>query len=128
MVQAPLAHAQEKAQSAQRLVLRNTMLLVLGQVLGMPLSIVLNAVMARYLGAEDFGYIYLASTFGSFGFLLVAWGQSGTLPAMVAKEPSKAGVLIGTGFVFRFVASFGVYGVLAAGCWALGYESQFQVA
>jgi O-antigen/teichoic acid export membrane protein len=121
------AGAQDKAHT-QRLVLRNTMLLVAGQVLGMPLSIVLNAVMARYLGPEDFGYIYLASTFGGFGFLVVAWGQSGTLPAMVAKEPSKAGVLIGTGFVFRLVASVAVYAVLAGGCWILGYEREFQIA
>jgi len=72
MVQASAA-AQDKAHT-QRLVFRNTMLLVAGQVLGMPLSIVVNAVMARYLGPEDFGYIYLATTFGGFGFLVVAWG------------------------------------------------------
>jgi O-antigen/teichoic acid export membrane protein len=123
-----LAGAQEKAQHTSRLVLRNTLLLVAGQVLGMPLSIVVNAIMARYLGPEDFGYMYLASTFGSFGFLLVVWGQAGTLPAMVAKDQTQAGALIGTGFVWRLVTSFLVYGVIAAGCWLLGYARAFQVA
>jgi O-antigen/teichoic acid export membrane protein len=102
-------------------------MLVGAQLLGMPLSIVLNAMMARYLGPEDFGYIYLASTFASFGFLIVAWGQAGTLPAMVARDPSKAAVLIATGFWWRIVTSLVVYGVIAAGCAVLGYGASFQV-
>ena len=57
--------AQEGTHRTHRLVLRNTLMLVGAQLLGMPLSIVLNAMMARYLGPEDFGYIYLASTFAS---------------------------------------------------------------
>jgi len=122
------ARADESTRSTHRLVLRNTLMLVAAQVLGMPLSIVLNAVMARYLGPEDFGYIYLATTFAGFGFLVVAWGQSGTLPAMVAKAPGDAGVLIGTGLVWRLCTSVLVYGVIAAGCFALGYGATFQVA
>ena len=47
---------------------------------------------------------------------------------MVARDPTQAGALIGTGFVWRLVTSFLVYGVVAAGCWALGYDSQFQMA
>ena len=118
----------ERPSNTQGLVLRNTMLLVVGQVLGMPLSIVLNAVMARHLGPEDFGYIYLATTFASFGFLLGAWGQSGTLPALVAKDRSQAGVLLGTGLAWRAASSLVVYGVMAIGCLILGYSAEFQVA
>src|SRR5258707_14010257 len=102
--------------TTQGLVLRNTMLLVVGQVLGMPLSIVVNAVMARHLGPEDFGYIYLASTFASFGFLIGAWGQSGTLPMMVAKHRSQAGVVLGTGLAWRAASSVAVFVVIAGGC------------
>jgi O-antigen/teichoic acid export membrane protein len=120
--------AEERRDSTHRLVLRNTLMLVAAQVFGMPLSIVLNAMMARYLGPEDFGYIYLASTFASFGFLLVAWGQAGTLPAMVARRPSDAGLLIATGFVWRLVTAFVVYGLIAAGCLVLGYGATFQKA
>ena len=58
-------------------VLRNTLILVGGQLAGVPLSILLSATMGRYLGAEDFGYIYLAGTLTSFGFLLVESGQNG---------------------------------------------------
>src|SRR6266481_2317584 len=118
----------EQPRTTQGLVLRNTMLLVVGQVLGMPLSIVVNAVMARHLGPEDFGYIYLATTFATFGFLLGAWGQSGTLPAMVAKDRGQAGVLLGTGLAWRAASSLVVYGVMAVGCLILGYSTEFQVA
>src|SRR5215475_6237157 len=117
-----LSGAQEKAQSTQRLVVRNTLLLVAGQVLGMPLSIVVNAIMARYLGPEDFGYMYLASTFAAFGFLAVIWGQAGTLPAMLAKDPTRVGTYMGTALAWRFATSFVVYAFMAGGCWLLGYN------
>jgi O-antigen/teichoic acid export membrane protein len=123
-----VASTQEQPKSNQGLVLRNTVLLVLGQVLGMPLSIVVNAVMARRLGPEDFGYIYLATTFCTFGFLLSSWGQSGTLPAMIAKDRTQAGVLLGTGVLWRGVSSIGVYLLMAAVCIVLGYKKDFQVA
>jgi O-antigen/teichoic acid export membrane protein len=119
---------QEQPKTTQGLVLRNTMLLVIGQALGMPLSIVVNAVMARRLGPEDFGYIYLATTFAGFGFLIGAWGQSGTLPALVARDRSQAGVLLGTGLAWRAASSLGVYMVMAGGCFVLGYNLEFQVA
>ncbi len=119
---------QGQPKTTQGLVLRNTMLLVVGQALGMPLSIVVNAVMARHLGPEDFGYIYLATTFAGFGFLIGAWGQSGTLPAMVAKDRSQAGALLGTGLLWRGASSLVVYAVMAGGCYILGYSYEFQVA
>src|SRR5258708_7203395 len=117
----------DRPKTTQGLVLRNTMLLVVGQALGMPLSIVVNAVMARHLGPEDFGYIYLASTFTGFGFLVGASGQQGTLPMMVAKDRSQAGALLGTGLAWRTVSSIGVSILIGVGCYILGYSREFQV-
>jgi len=114
--------------SAQGLVLRNAALLVAAQVVGMPLSILVNALMARHLGAGDFGYIYLATTFASFGFLLVDWGQAGTLPAMVTRERARAGELFGTGLAWRLGSAVIVYGVLAVSCHLLGFGTDFQIA
>lgn len=82
-------------------VLRNTLLLVGAQFLGMPLTILLNAVMGRYLGAADFGYLYLATTLTAFGFLFVDWGHAGVLPAAVAQDPSRAPTMLGSSLVWR---------------------------
>src|ERR1700748_3809103 len=80
---------------AQARVARNTAFLMAAQVLGMPLSMTVNAVMARGLGPEDFGYIYLAQTLVAFGFLAVEWGQNGTLPSMIARDRTRIRGLVG---------------------------------
>ncbi len=51
-----------------RLVVRNTIYLTLSQALTVPLAVLMNAMMARYLGPADFGFIYLAATLAGFGF------------------------------------------------------------
>jgi O-antigen/teichoic acid export membrane protein len=100
---------------------------MVAQVVATPMSFVLNAVMARYLGPEDFGKIYLAGTFCAFGFLFVEWGQGSLLPAMVARDRIAAGELLGTGLVWRMMAAPVVYVLIAAGCLALGYGREFQI-
>lgn len=115
-------------ESAQGLVLRNAMLLVGAQVLGAPLSVVVNAVMARHLGAGEFGYYYLAGTFSSFGFLIVEWGQGGTLPAKIARDRPRAGELLGSALLWRVGMTAVVYAFLFAGCRVLGYTTDFQTA
>jgi O-antigen/teichoic acid export membrane protein len=112
--------------SAHATVARNTAFLLVAQVLGMPLTLTTNAVMARRLGPDDFGYIYLAGQLVAFGFLAVDFGQSGALPALIAKDRSRSGALLGTGVVWRLVASVAVYGVLALISVVLGYGHTFQ--
>ena len=65
------------ARPAEALVARNALILFVGQVAVMPLSLLLNAVMARHLGPQDFGYFYLAGQFASFGFLVADFGLGG---------------------------------------------------
>ena len=114
--------------NSQSLVLRNALLLVFGQALAMPLSILVNAVVGRYIGAEEFGYLYVASTYMTFGFLFVDWGQSGTLPALVAKDRARAGEFLGSGLAWRAALAPVAYLVIAVGCFALGYPPAVQVA
>ena len=123
----PTPSAAQRAEGARTVVLRNTLFLLVAQVLAVPLSIVVNAVMARHLGAEDFGYLYLAATLVSAGFLVVDWGQSGTLPQRIAQQRDRAGVFLGSGMAWRAVAAVGVYVVLAAACLVLGYDTNFQI-
>jgi O-antigen/teichoic acid export membrane protein len=116
------------AASSHQLVLHNAMLLVVAQAVAMPVSVVVNVILARYVGPQEFGYFYLAGTFVAFGFLLVDWGQSGTLPAKVARSHARAGELLGSGLAWRLVAAPLVYGALALACYLLGYSAQLQVA
>jgi O-antigen/teichoic acid export membrane protein len=108
--------------SAPRLVLKNTAFLVVGQVLAAPISIAVNAVIGRKLGPADLGYIYLASTLCSFGFLLVDFGQGTALPALVAQDRSRSGELLGSGLAWRAAAAAVVSLTLFAACLALGQD------
>jgi len=108
--------------SAPRLVFKNTAWLVAGQLAAAPLSVLVNAVIGRKLGPADLGYIYLASTLCSFGFLLVDFGQSTALPALIAQDRGKAGELLGTGLAWRAVTAIAVSLLLFAACVALGYD------
>ncbi|HKO50950.1 MAG TPA: oligosaccharide flippase family protein [Polyangiaceae bacterium] len=112
----------------RRLVVKNTLYLTLSQVVTVPLAVLVNALTARYLGAESFGYMYLAGTFASFGVLAVGWGHEGVLPAMVAQDRSLAAVLLGSSFAWRAGTSLFVYAVLALLCRLLGYGSEMQWA
>ncbi len=96
--------------------------------LTIPLSIVLNALTARYLGPAEFGYMYLAGTLCAFGFLAVEWGQQGVLPAAIAQDHGGVEALLGTGIVWRMWLSVFVYLVLAIGCHVFGYGVELQWA
>lgn len=82
-------------------VLRNTLILVGAQFLGIPLSIFMNAAMGRALGPGDFGLLNLALNLCAFGFMFVEWGHSGVLPREIAKDNSRSGVLLGTSLASR---------------------------
>jgi O-antigen/teichoic acid export membrane protein len=111
----------------QSLVLRNAGIMVAAQVLAVPISVVVNAVMGRYLGPADFGLLYLASTFCTFGFLIVHWGQAGTLPSLVARDRSRAGELLGSALAWRVPVAIVVVGVLVVGSLGLGYGRTFAI-
>jgi len=124
----PSSNGTAEQGATRRLVAKNALYLTLSQAATVPVSVLLNAMMARYLGAEAFGYIYLAATFSGFGMLAVGWGHDGVLPAMVAQDRSTAGALLGTSFAWRAGAALFVYVVLAALCHFLGYNAELQWA
>ena len=118
----------ESAASAQRTIVKNTLLLGVAQAASLPISILLSAITARFLGPEALGSMYLGSTFNSFGALVVDWGQGGALPAMVATDRSSAGRLLGTSLVWRCAWSLAVGVVLALVCQLFGYSSDVKIA
>jgi len=100
-------------------VLRNTLLLVGVQFVGIPLSIFLNAIMGRKLGPGDFGLLNLATNLCGFAFLFVDWGHNGVLPREIAQEHRRSGVLLGTSIVWRIGSSVVVSLCLSLLCWLL---------
>lgn len=116
------------AQKTGRLVFKNAMLLTLAQVLGVPLSILLNAVTARYLGPGPLGYMYLGTTFNSFAFMALEWGQGGALPALVATDRENAGRILGTSLAWRCGWMLPAFSGLMALSWALGYSAELDWA
>ena len=100
-------------------VLRNTLILVGAQFLGIPLSIFVNAVMGRQLGPSAFGFLNLAINLCGFAFMFVEWGHSGVVPRAVARDPSRSGVLLGTSIAWRLGFSVVVSVCLALLSWML---------
>jgi O-antigen/teichoic acid export membrane protein len=111
----------------QRLILRNTLLLVGAQVIATPLSVAVNAVAARMLGPSDFGQLYIATTFCSLAFLVVEWGQPIALTGMVARDRPRAGTLLGASLTLRACMLPLVLLVLIIGCGLAGYDRRFLV-
>lgn len=120
--------AGEQAQQSQRVVWRNTLILVFAQLAGAPLSMLINAVMGRYLGADGVGDYYLATTIAGFAFLVVEWGQGGTMPALVAVDRSRSGDILGAGLVWRALGGVAACGLIVIGAALKGYRHEFQVA
>jgi len=111
----------------RKLVFKNTLYLTISQALTVPLSILVNAVVARYLGPDAFGMSYLAYTLCGFGFLIVSWGHDGVLPAVVARDHSQSGLMLGSSLAFRSALFLPVYAVLAIGSYWFGYGADLQV-
>jgi O-antigen/teichoic acid export membrane protein len=109
--------------SNQHRLVKNTVYLTAAQAATVPIAVLMNALLGRYLGAEEFGYIYLAGTLCSFAVLALEWGQQGAVPALVARGKERAGVILGTSLAWRGLMTFLISGVLAVVCEVLGYGS-----
>jgi O-antigen/teichoic acid export membrane protein len=94
--------------AASRIFGRNLLALVASQFVTTPVSLVVNAMLARSLGADSFGAIYFAGTVLTLAFLLVDWGGQAQIAAEVARDPASAPRIFGTGLVFRLILSLGM--------------------
>ncbi|MGC3981071.1 MAG: flippase [Steroidobacteraceae bacterium] len=107
------------------LIWRNTTYLLIAQILVVPLSLITNLLVARYLGPGDFGLLYLATTFVTFGFLFIEFGQSGALAGLIAERRASAGQLLASALTWRFLMMLPVFAVLCLLGWSLGYSTEF---
>jgi O-antigen/teichoic acid export membrane protein len=107
--------------AVKRLLIKNTLYVTLSQAMTVPLSMLSNAMLARYLAAEAFGQIYLASTLTALSFLFVNFGHEGALPAAVARDSASAGKLLGSSLLSRSGFVLIAYAAAATSCHLLGY-------
>jgi O-antigen/teichoic acid export membrane protein len=94
-------------------VARNTVIMMAAQALGVPLQIVVNAVMARTIGPGDYGVFYVLTTFASLAFVIVDWGQNGILPAHIARDRPNASRYLGSALAWKVGASILATAILA---------------
>ena len=106
-------------------VFRSAGLVMAARVIATPVTILVNALAARVLGAGDFGLLYQALTFSSFVFLFVEWGQPNVLVAKVATRSAAVGELLGSAIACRLGASLIAGCVVPAICLLGGYDPQF---
>jgi len=106
---------------------RNAFHLLVGQIASTALSIALNALLGRMLGAADFGVYFLVMTLSNFAYVAVDWGQSVYLMREGARRPGDAGVLLGSSLILRsaFAGLAVILSMLTARL--LGYEMKIQL-
>jgi len=110
---------------ASGLVARNMLSLVFSQFVTTPVSIVVNAVLARSLGAADFGIIYFANTALLVAFLFVEWGSQ-FLAGEVACKRSQAGELFGAAVTQRLAFASTVLLLIPPASAVLGYDARVK--
>lgn len=105
---------------------KNAFFLLLGQVGSTVLAIVLNATLARTLGAADFGIYFLLVTMSTFAYVVVEWGQSALVVREAARRPQATGELLGSALAFRVAVA--ALAALATGFVTrlLGYDARTQ--
>jgi O-antigen/teichoic acid export membrane protein len=117
--------------SARATVARNAFHLVLGQVATTALAIVFSAAVGRALGARDFGVYFLITSFATFAYVLVDWGQQFYVIREVARSPDRGSRLLGTALVLRIAGAALVMVPTGLVAWVLGYDARtcwFSVA
>jgi O-antigen/teichoic acid export membrane protein len=120
----------ESAMPASRPMVRNIIYLGLGQTTTTVLSIMISAIVARTLGASEFGVFYLISSIAAFGYVFVDWGHAPYVMKEIARCPEKSGLLMGSVLAVRTAMALAVSIIAALTTWALGYDlrTRFLVA
>lgn len=102
--------------------------LVFSQLVTTPVSVVVQALIARRLGAGPFGAIYFATTALGVWYLFVEWGGHAQVAAEVARDRRAAGRLFASGMLLRVAFATAVVVVIPAfGRW-MQYDADVLLA
>lgn len=113
---------------AGHIVGRGMLALVFSQLITTPISIVVNAMLARSLGASEFGAIYFAMTTLGVWYLFVEWGGHALVAAAIARERRTAAQFLASGMVLRVTLAGLVLIVIPPFSRWVGYSDVVQLA
>src|SRR5215831_342543 len=102
-------------------VLHNAAFLVLAQVTTTALSIIMSAFLGRWLGAGDFGTLFLVTSNITLAYVFVDWGQLGYLVGAIAQERGRSSELLGSALVLRVALALVTSSALAGIAQLLNY-------
>lgn len=101
---------------------RNTIFLLIGQIVSTALAIVTNGALGRALGPSDYGLLYVILSFVTIANVSIEWGQNYYSIREVARFPMKDGRLVGAGLVLRTGATIVGSLPIALAAWTFGYD------
>lgn len=110
----------QPAARSRYLVARNTMVLMLGQFLGMPLSMLVNVLMGRILGPEQYGRFFVLGAFVTLGLLFAEFGMANALPTRIAAQRAAAGLYLGSAIAWEVLATLVISTIMLTGAWLHG--------
>jgi O-antigen/teichoic acid export membrane protein len=116
------------APHAGHIVGRGMLALVLSQLITTPVSMVVNAMLARQLGASQFGAIYFATTALGVWYLVVEWGGHALVAAEIARDRRASARLLASGMVLRVAFAGLVLAVVPPFARWMGYDDAVRLA
>jgi O-antigen/teichoic acid export membrane protein len=105
---------------------RNALFLLASQVATLALSLILTAVLGRWLGAVEFGSYYLLVALSTFAYVFVDWGQSAYLIRESARRCDDGDIMLGGALAFRAAVAFVAALTLAMLLRVLNYDSRTE--
>jgi O-antigen/teichoic acid export membrane protein len=100
--------------------------LLAGQVATSVLSLILTAILGRWLGAVEFGNYYLLVALSAFAYVFVDWGQSAYLIRESARRRDDSDFMLGGALAFRAAVAFVAALALAMLVRVLNHDSRTE--
>ena len=122
---APPAAATPGPSGGRASIVKNTAALVAGQIVTTAIAIVANAILARTVGAEDFGIYWLVGSIVSFAYVVIDWGPN-CFVGTIAREPGRTANLFGSKVLMGAALATIGFGVVNVATVALGYEPRVR--
>jgi O-antigen/teichoic acid export membrane protein len=112
--------------SASHKLARNAFFLLVSQAATLVLSLILAAVLGRWLGVAEFGVYYLLVTVSTFAYVFIEWGQGAYLIRESARRPDDVRQLLGGALAFRIAVAIVAALVTAKLVKEIGYDSRTE--
>ncbi|MEZ5420625.1 MAG: oligosaccharide flippase family protein [Vicinamibacterales bacterium] len=124
----PTPESDPAATPAGHIVGRGMLALVFSQLITTPVSMLVQALIARRLGAGPFGAIYFATAALGVWYLFVEWGGHAQVAAEVARDRRAGGRLFASGMLLRLLFAVAVLTVIPwFGRW-MNYDEAVRLA